>query len=178
MSERAMIQIDEHGRRVNECVRALCEATRALLECELAYKAHPESSITHSRKRGEEALAAIGVTWHQTRGWMTEPPMTANKPSFQEESRVAVGGVELPELPHPEGADVFGADYTAEQMRAFYAAGVKAERERCAKICEEIEKRYLDAWKSNARDPSDFVQGQSDGAGECGTAIRKQNPPA
>jgi hypothetical protein len=40
MSERAMIQIDEHGRRVNECVRALCEATRALLECELAYKAH------------------------------------------------------------------------------------------------------------------------------------------
>jgi hypothetical protein len=83
MSERAMIQIDEHGRRVNECVRALCEATRALLECELAYKAHPESSITHSRKRGEEALAAIGVTWHQTRGWMTEPAMTANKPSFQ-----------------------------------------------------------------------------------------------
>jgi hypothetical protein len=88
---------------------------------------------------------------------------------------------ELPPLPkmvdtyetahYPKG-------YTAEQMRAFYAAGVANERERCAKLCDEIEKHYLDAWKSNARDPSDFVQGQSDGAGECGTAIRKQNPPA
>jgi hypothetical protein len=147
-------------------------------------KARPKSGFIVEADSREAAIVAAHdwTTQNYTEYGVVElEPEQADgtdKSSSKEESRVSMGGVELPELPHPEGADVFGADYTADQMRAFYAAGVKAERERCAKICEEIEKRYLDAWKSNARDPSDFVQGQSDGAGECGTAIRKQNPPA
>lgn len=79
----------------------------------------------------------------------------------------------LPELPEPAGVIIVGTQalraFTADQMRAFYAAGVAAERERAAKICDEIEQRYWDAWK---RDADNYAQGQSDGAGECGTAIR------
>jgi hypothetical protein len=74
--------------------------------------------------------------------------MTADKSSLQEESRVAVGGVELPELPDPVDysdvpsiAHVWG--YTADQMRAYGEACALAERERCALIAE-----HLNGWGS------------------------------
>jgi hypothetical protein len=81
--------------------------------------------------------------------------MTANKPSFQEESRVAVGGVELPEpdssviepnpaefgLPFEQRSAV--AYYTTDQMLAYGEARALAERERCALIAE-----HLNGWGS------------------------------
>lgn len=48
---------------------------------------------------------------------------------------------ELPPLPDPTFDFYFNSDgkagYTAEAMRAYAAAAVAQERERCAKLCEE-----------------------------------------
>jgi hypothetical protein len=70
MSEQAMLEVDEHAERMNACVKALCYTVRTLQEVELAYGAQPDSSVVVARKRGENALAAIGVTWDARRGWI------------------------------------------------------------------------------------------------------------
>ena len=55
---------------------------------------------------------------------------------------------ELPPLPEPhwrwqtDPADA----YTADQMRAYAAAAVAAERERCAKLCEEAKPKGGRMW--------------------------------
>jgi hypothetical protein len=95
--------------------------------------------------------------------------MTADKSSLQEESRVAVGGVELPELPDPVDysdvpsiAHVWG--YTADQMRAYGEACALAERERAAAICDQLEASYGD-------------DGARMAAYQCAAAIRAQTYP-
>jgi len=57
---------------------------------------------------------------------------------------------------------------------------VKQERERCALICEEIETKYWAAFKGKTV-PIDrealynsHTEGVSDGAGQCGSAIRSR----
>ena len=40
--------------------------------------------------------------------------------------------------PLPEAADKYFEDYTADQMRAYAAAAVAAERERCAKLADSM----------------------------------------
>jgi hypothetical protein len=105
--------------------------------------------------------------------------MTADNSSLQEESRVAMGGVELPPLPTHAGRMPwdglrFGKPgYTADQMRAFYAAGVKAERERCAKICE---KRAEDCRDEFASDGDERWLVYAKHARRLAATIRAQSP--
>lgn len=61
--------------------------------------------------------------------------------------------------------------YSAEQMRAYAAQQVAAERERCAKVCEEVETQAWALWKTTA-DPTE--QGRSIGAQHCADAIRAE----
>jgi 2C-methyl-D-erythritol 2,4-cyclodiphosphate synthase len=65
--------------------------------------------------------------------------MTADKSSLQEESRVAVGGVELPDLPYK----MYARSDAEMLMRAYGEACALAERERCALIAE-----HLNGWGS------------------------------
>jgi hypothetical protein len=64
--------------------------------------------------------------------------------------------------------------YTANQMRAYATAAVAAERERCARICDDIAKRHLCSgrYTSVVADHSVRAGGQVDGAEECAAAIR------
>jgi hypothetical protein len=59
--------------------------------------------------------------------------------------------------------------FDARDMRAYALAHVLAERERCAKACEEIDDQAWALWKLLA-DPTE--QGRSIGAGHCAQAIR------
>jgi hypothetical protein len=61
--------------------------------------------------------------------------------------------------------------YTAEQMRAYRAEGVAQERERCAKVCDDLEVSIWHQYKKERRNNS-HTEGRSDGAGECAAAIR------
>jgi hypothetical protein len=101
---------------------------------------------------------------------------------------------ELPELPEPINANVIemalnpnplaGASqipyraYTAEQMREYgmrcYEAGRGAERERCAKIADELAREIgpRDKWTSDIAF-EDQMLGQIDAAEELAAAIRK-----
>jgi hypothetical protein len=117
-------------------------------------KARPKSGFIVEADSREAAIVAAHdwTTQNYTEYGVVElEPEQADgtdKPSFQEESRVAVGGVELPELPDPVDysdvpsiAHVWG--YTADQMRAYGEACALAERERCALIAE-----HLNGWGS------------------------------
>jgi hypothetical protein len=50
----------------------------------------------------------------------------------------------LDDLPEPAGRQIYDGEtfhpviYTSDQMRAYRAEGVAQERERCAKMCEEM----------------------------------------
>jgi hypothetical protein len=59
-------------------------------------------------------------------------------------------------------------------VQAAYAAGVLAERERCAKVCDAIADRHLSSgrYSSIIADHSLRAGGQVDGAEECAKAIR------
>lgn len=66
-------------------------------------------------------------------------------------------------------------------MRESWGEAVKQEREQCAKLCYEIENKYWAAFKGKTQ-PIDreavyspHVEGMSDGAGECGSAIRARS---
>ena len=59
------------------------------------------------------------------------------------------------------------AEAAADQLRA----AVLAERERCAKVCEEIETAAWKEWKATY---NTYHDGRSDGAGECAAAIRAE----
>jgi hypothetical protein len=51
-------------------------------------------------------------------------------------------------------------------------AAVAAERERCARLCDDLEERiWLEYRASNF--PSQHTEGESDGAGRCAALIRK-----
>ena len=62
-----------------------------------------------------------------------------------------------------------GATYEPLYSAAALAAAVAAERERCAKICEEVESQAWALWKTTA-DP--IEQGRNIGAQHCADAIR------
>ena len=74
---------------------------------------------------------------------------------------------DLPPLPPPGFRNQDDA-YTAAEMRAYGAACAAAEREACAKVCEEITDSAWALWRTLA-DPID--QGRSIGAGHCSDAI-------
>lgn len=59
--------------------------------------------------------------------------------------------------------------YTADQMREYALAAIAAEREACAKVCEEIEDSADAMWEM-LTDPTE--QGRSIGAQHCAQAIR------
>lgn len=61
--------------------------------------------------------------------------------------------------------------YTSAQVEEIRSAAVLAERERCAKVCEEIETASWKEWKATY---NTYHDGRSDGAGECAAAIRKE----
>lgn len=52
----------------------------------------------------------------------------------------------LPEPAHrgPTGTGDYFSSYSAAQMRAYAAEAVAAERERCAKLCEQAEDAAID----------------------------------
>lgn len=58
--------------------------------------------------------------------------------------------------------------------QAAYPAGVAAERERAAKVCESLEQEYWQDYKH--RTGTQYAEGQSDAAAECAAAIRKGEP--
>ena len=87
----------------------------------------------------------------------------------------------LPPLPTPEAwrTHVGPWDcstayaYTVNQMREYAAQAVAAEREACAKVCEQLEPRH--------RMDGEWLAGWSDGTDDCAAAIRargqKESPP-
>jgi hypothetical protein len=91
---------------------------------------------------------------------------------------------ELPPLPpYMYGREVEKNErvWSEQCMRAYAEQAVKQEREACAKLCEEIENKYWAAFKGKTQ-PIDrgavyspHVEGMSDGAGECGSAIRARS---
>ena len=85
---------------------------------------------------------------------------------------------DLPPLPEPspdnhDNGDVFGCDktffYTAEEMHAYAAAAVAADRERCAKLCDDVARS---AYELDGRHSSGHTEGRGDGAAECAALIR------
>ena len=77
---------------------------------------------------------------------------------------------ELPPLPEPEHpADTDGCTYaclegfSAEQMRAYALQAVAAERERCAKICEQADEdgEGPDCWGWHAKDYAKAIRATS-----------------
>jgi 2C-methyl-D-erythritol 2,4-cyclodiphosphate synthase len=86
--------------------------------------------------------------------------MTADKSTLQEESRVAVGGVELPDLPYK----MYARSDAEMLMRAYGEACALAERERAAAICDQLEASYGD-------------DGARMAAYQCAAAIRAQTYP-
>jgi hypothetical protein len=57
--------------------------------------------------------------------------------------------------------------FTADQMRDYARAAVLQERERCARVCEEVERKQ----------ENDNGMANTGGAAECAAAIRKPSPP-
>jgi hypothetical protein len=106
--------------------------------------------------------------------------------------RRSVDGIDLPPLPElPETPYLLAKDslpyesgYISERgweddavreyATAYAAAAVAAERERCARICDDIAKRHLCSgrYTSVVADHSVRAGGQVDGAEECAAAIR------
>lgn len=82
------------------------------------------------------------------------------------------------------GIAKYGLDWTCweGQLERFAALVAAAEREACAKLCDEI---AIDMWNLyKGRPPykgneegraSDFTQGRSAGADDCAEAIRKRS---
>lgn len=81
----------------------------------------------------------------------------------------------LPPLPKPWGWSWTHSVpfFTDDQMREYAAAAVAAEREACAKVCEQLEPRH--------RMDGEWLAGWSDGTDDCAAAIRargqKESPP-
>jgi hypothetical protein len=85
---------------------------------------------------------------------------------------------ELPELP-PIPKWMFkpgavGYDFVQDYARSYATAAVLQERERCAKLCKDVEAAADDCWDLTA-DPAS--QGESIGATKCAAAIRAQKEP-
>ena len=58
---------------------------------------------------------------------------------------------------------------TQEELERFAALVAAAEREACARACDEVEEKSWESWDSQA-DPTD--QGSAIGAAHCAAAIR------
>jgi hypothetical protein len=145
-------------------------------------KAKPKSGFIVEADSREAAIVAAHdwTTQNYTEYGIVElepeHPDCADKSSLQEESGVAVGGVELPELPKGdcpiwseyERADgvsvVVDRHHSADQMRAYGEACALAERERAAAICDQLEASYGD-------------DGARMAAYQCAAAIRAQTYP-
>lgn len=89
---------------------------------------------------------------------------------------------ELPELPEPaREAESAGAAwrnsspdyYTADQMREYARAAIQAERERCAKVCDQISAQ-LKAQVPKRGASTSPTYGGVVGAAKCAAAIRGQ----
>ena len=78
---------------------------------------------------------------------------------------------ELPPLPEPTGfSDYFPlGGYSPSAMHSYAAAAVAAERERCAKLCDDVARS---AYELDGRHSSGHTEGKGDGAGECAALIR------
>jgi hypothetical protein len=82
---------------------------------------------------------------------------------------------DLPPLPEPDThcwdddslCDVWS--YSADQMHAYAAAALAAERERCAKLCDDVARS---AYELDGRHSSAHTEGKGDGAAECAALIR------
>ena len=57
-------------------------------------------------------------------------------------------------------------------VESFAERLLAAERERCARLCEDLERSIWDEYKAGYRSSS-YTEGRSDGAGECAVAIRR-----
>jgi hypothetical protein len=93
--------------------------------------------------------------------------------------------IELPPMPeptwemHPTNPPRRAfAWFTRDQMQAFARAAVLLERERCAKLCEELRDKALSAQHGRQDDLQNVMLRQVAhvGAGECAAAIRKGTP--
>lgn len=72
------------------------------------------------------------------------------EPHYTKDDKYAKAGTEptLPPLPYTDlslsidGGEPYGSGYTADDMRSYATAAVLAERERCARIAEDIDDEY------------------------------------
>lgn len=72
--------------------------------------------------------------------------------------------MKLPRL--PAAKSVLDAKYTKEQMIEYALKAMAQEREACAKVCEELDKKNSEAeW-------GHYLAGWSDGTEDCAAAIR------
>ena len=63
--------------------------------------------------------------------------------------------------------------YSADDMRAYAAGAVAAERERCARICDGIGATYTGEARRLQGRHATRAAGQRDGANECAAEIRR-----
>jgi hypothetical protein len=67
-------------------------------------------------------------------------------------------------LPKPVATNVvsrhlyLGSVYTKEQMRAFAEKAVKAEREECAKVCDDLSLSQNSEWEVGTLDCADAIR--------------------
>jgi hypothetical protein len=78
----------------------------------------------------------------------------------------SIPGALLPPLYEPEPL------YTAEQVRA----AVLAEREMCARLCDELKEEHMESAAQNNGRQSDFAFGYVNAAEELADAIRSGKP--
>jgi hypothetical protein len=95
-----------------------------------------------------------------------------------------VSKIELGPLPKPAG-DIYDERgpgrvwrcfcWNADQMRSYAEQEVARERERCAKVCDDIAEAHQRSGRyvSVVADHSVRAGGQVDGAEECARSIRK-----
>jgi hypothetical protein len=102
------------------------------------------------------------------------PPLPA--PAKSNTSRAALTYNDLSNngLPIMMGAD-FDA-FTADQMRAYARAAVLAEREMCARLCDELKEEHMESAAQNNGRQSDFAFGYVNAAEELAAAIRSGKP--
>ena len=88
--------------------------------------------------------------------------------------------VKMPPLPEPDGwigandidPDAGSEGYSMPTLQAYARAAVLAERERCAKVCEEFEAEWARLARGNRDGTYDHMQNAAE---QCACAIRESN---
>jgi hypothetical protein len=75
-----------------------------------------------------------------------------------------------------KGKPVYTSDQFDDLLHAFARAAVLAERERCARLCDELKEEHMESAAQNNGRQSDFAFGYVNAAEELADAIRSGKP--